>query len=201
MGKITPIYVCLLFVGLFLMACGSESPATNSSFNPPYISSFSPSEGKAGKTSVNISAGNFQDSQEDLSIKFNGVPAAITTVTENGFVVAVPEKATSGKISLTYKNSIGYSARDFVVVAAPEPKIKSFEPTFGLSGTKVTLKGKNFGPTMEENSVYFNGIAAEVASVSKGKLVVTVPDGDVAGHITVWVDEVQGTSNLPFGME
>ncbi|MCL6264996.1 IPT/TIG domain-containing protein [Flagellimonas myxillae] len=203
MGKKAPHYFHLLIFSLLFMACDSETlePDGPGNHNPPYISSFSPTEGKVGKTTVNISGGNFVASADEITVKFDGVVAEINSVSSDGIEVVVPENAETGRISLSSENSIGFSAKDFVIIETPEPKIKKFEPFFGAPGTEVTLFGKDFGASPEDNLVKFNGIEAEVTKVTSDGLKVIVPEGDVHGPITVRVDEVTGTSSYNFGKE
>ncbi|WP_420400662.1 IPT/TIG domain-containing protein [Flagellimonas sp.] len=201
MGKKTPLYLCLLFTGLLILSCQDESPKDISAVNLPYISGFSPAEGKAGKTIVHISGGNYGVSAEEITVKFEGIAAKINAVSENGIEVVVPENAQSGRISLISDNNISFSTKDFTVVETPEPKIKKFDPGFGSAGTEVAIYGKNFGATLEENLVKFNGIEAAVTEIIEGGLKAIVPEGDVHGPITVRVEEVTGTSSYSFGEE
>ncbi|WP_422348857.1 IPT/TIG domain-containing protein [Flagellimonas sp.] len=201
MGKKTPLCLCLLFIGLLILSCQDESPKDTAAVNLPYISGFSPSEGKAGKTTVNISGGNYEISAEEITVKFEGIVAKINAVSENGIEVVVPENAQSGRISLISDNNISFSTKDFTVIETPEPKIKKFDPGFGSTGTTVTIYGKNFGATPEENLVKFNGIEATVTEITDDGLKVVVPEGDVHGFITVRVDDITGTSSYYFGKE
>ncbi|TMU57540.1 IPT/TIG domain-containing protein [Flagellimonas algicola] len=201
MGKKTPLCLCLLIVGFLILSCQDESPKDTAAVNLPYISSFSPAEGKAGKTTVNISGGNYGVSAEEITVKFEGIAAKINAVSETGIEVIVPENAKSGRISLISNNNISFSTKDFTVIETPEPKIKKFDPGFGSVGTEVTVYGKNFGSTLEENLVKFNGIEATVTEITDGGLKVIVPGGDVHGPITVRVEEVTGTSSYYFGNE
>ena len=67
------------------------------------------------------------------------------------------------------------------VVASPA--ISSFAPAQGRAGTLVTIAGQRFDPTRTQ--VYFNGVAALVASTTPTTLAVRVPTGATAGKIQV----------------
>ncbi|KAB7530640.1 hypothetical protein F8C76_03840 [Flagellimonas olearia] len=83
----------------------------------------------------------------------------------------------------------------------PEPQeveIASFSPTSGTVGTEVTINGKNFSSTKEENNVTFGSFKAPVVEASPTKLVVQVPTNAVTGKITVTVGSSSATSATNF---
>ena len=64
-------------------------------------------------------------------------------------------------------------------------KITSFTPAEGTKGTTVTITGTNFGNTVAENSVTFNGVVANVTAATANSLTVTVPKGAGSGKVSV----------------
>jgi hypothetical protein len=60
--------------------------------------------------------------------------------------------------------------------------LKSFSPSKGAPGTKVTIKGKNLTGVV---AVGMGGATATIQSVTKSKLVVSVPAGAISGPLTV----------------
>ena len=66
--------------------------------------------------------------------------------------------------------------------------ITSFYPESGDCETIVYLFGENFGGSISENSVMFNGMYSEVLQVRPGKITVRVPmnlaDGDYEISLT-----------------
>ncbi|MFD2512359.1 IPT/TIG domain-containing protein [Pontibacter locisalis] len=65
------------------------------------------------------------------------------------------------------------------------PAITDFSPEAGRFGAEVTLTGKNFGPTPEQNKVYFNGMLATVRYASATQLRVLVPESSSSGAVKV----------------
>jgi len=60
-------------------------------------------------------------------------------------------------------------------------------PASGVTGTPVTITGKNFGATRGTSTVTFNGAAATVTSWSATSVVATVPSGATSGNVVVTV--------------
>jgi hypothetical protein len=78
---------------------------------------------------------------------------------------------------------------------SPAPSITSFSPIVGSPGTVVTITGENLtGAT----NVAFNGVAAEVTSVTATQIVATVPTGASKGVISVSTPGGSATSARPF---
>lgn len=81
------------------------------------------------------------------------------------------------------------------------PKITSFAPTSGPSGTAVTITGTNFSATAENNIVYFGAVEAlSGVSASANELVVYVPRGASYQPITVTVNGLTASSSAPFNV-
>ena len=202
MGKKTPLYLYLFFIGLVFLACQEDPVKDPYPLNPPYVSSFSPAEGRVGMDTIIISGGNYIVSAEETTVKFKGALAKIESISEDAIKVVVPEGAQTGPISLSSENSIAFSTKEFVVYETPEPKIKKFEPPFGGAGTEVTLYGQNLGTSIEKTMVQFNEVEAQILEIRKDTILkVLVPDGDVYGPITVTVEDAIGNSTYNFGKE
>ena len=78
------------------------------------------------------------------------------------------------------------------------PSVSGFSPTSGVIGTAVTINGTNFGATVDDNEVMFNGTSAEITSATTTELVVTVPANATTGKITVTVNDQTATSTEDF---
>jgi gliding motility-associated-like protein len=83
----------------------------------------------------------------------------------------------------------------FKVTVNPFTKVTLFEPTHGVPGTYVTIKGQGFDPVAANNVVSFNGEAAQVISGTTDTLVVIVPDAATDGPISVTAN---GTTDNTF---
>lgn len=63
--------------------------------------------------------------------------------------------------------------------------IIGFTPNSGPIGTSVTISGTGFSTTPSENTVTFNGVAANVTSATATQIVATVPAGTTSGPIAI----------------
>jgi gliding motility-associated-like protein len=81
------------------------------------------------------------------------------------------------------------------------PKITSFTPLSGISGSSVTITGTNFNTTGANNIVYFGGVKATVTGTpTTTNLTVTVPAGASYSPISVLntASGLVGYSSKPF---
>jgi len=81
---------------------------------------------------------------------------------------------------------------------SPTPSINSFSPASGNAGTLVTINGVNFSATPAENTVTFNGTAAEVNQADANQIIAIVPSGATTGKIAIAVRGVVTTSATDF---
>jgi YD repeat-containing protein len=76
--------------------------------------------------------------------------------------------------------------------------ILNFTPQQGGTGTTVTIQGQNFSATPGNNTVQFNGMAANVTAATTNSLTVIVPPGATTGPIKVSVGSSTATSSNNF---
>ena len=149
------------------------------------ITGFTPKSGIVG-TEVIISGVNFDAVATNNIVRFNGVAANVTSATITELKVAVPQGATTGKITVEIGSKTAHSATDFVVLLhANDPAIVDFSPKSGSNGTEVTISGVNFDAVAANNVVRFNGVVTSVISATTTELKVTVPTSATTGRITV----------------
>lgn len=67
----------------------------------------------------------------------------------------------------------------------PAMVIRSFYPSSGEPGTRVTIFGENFGATIEEHDVTFDSAYAEIIQVGYGVIYVEVPAHLVSGDYAI----------------
>lgn len=79
-----------------------------------------------------------------------------------------------------------------------DPLIELFQPTSGSRGTEVTIEGRNF---LGATGVTFNGLDAQVSSLTNTLIVVSVPEGVAQGPIGITTPRGSGTSASPFLLE
>ena len=86
------------------------------------------------------------------------------------------------KITLTLPGTTWW-----VLKHAPVTIINSFYLDSGEAGTVVTIFGENFGGSVSDSKVTFNGINSNVLQVQRGKITVRVPLNLAQGdyHITL----------------
>jgi hypothetical protein len=115
-------------------------------------------------------------------VEFNGTSADVTTAATTQLTVAVPENATSGKISVTVNGHTATSQNDFTVLTT---SVGGFAPASGVVGTTVVISGGNFDPAVANNVVKFNGVEASVSAASATQVSAVVPENATSGKITV----------------
>lgn len=79
-----------------------------------------------------------------------------------------------------------------------QPKIHSFAPLWGATGTTVTITGDNFNPVLDNNTVYFGAVKARILFANPTSLIVTVPVGATYEPITVTTNSFTTASLQPF---
>ncbi|MBJ7313416.1 IPT/TIG domain-containing protein [Rugamonas sp. CCM 8940] len=126
----------------------------------PTIARFTPSIGVAG-TQVSIEGGNFDSVANH--VKFNGVSAAVRSVTANNIIAAVPQQVSSGKISVATAYGGAVSDVDFFVVPTPY-SAADIQVTDRLSiGESKTVV---FSTPGKKGLVLFDGTAGQKVSLS-----------------------------------
>ncbi len=141
----------------------------------------SPTNGPAG-TNVSIRGAGFSSLTAPVKVTINGKEALVTSITDTLLVVAVPDAAGSGKVTVVV---------DGKTVNGPDfsfQNISGISPVKGGKGTKVTITGEGFSDVAANNLIAFNGKAATVVSAGVNQLVATVPDGVTTGAVTVVVN-------------
>jgi uncharacterized repeat protein (TIGR01451 family) len=139
--------------------------------------SFTPASGRPG-TVVILSGTNISSV---TAVTFNGVPATFTQLSPTQVSAVVPAGATTGPIFVTNSAGLIQSTSTFTVPVAA-PRILSFSPNAGATGTVVFINGVNLGGTI---TVTFNGAAAAFTQVSATQLKATVPAAATTGPIAV----------------
>src|SRR3954464_9520468 len=186
---------------LSLLLAGTALGVTVSSFTPNSGLTQTPADGtQCPGAVIAITGDGFVSDGQVTSVSFNGTPSPYVTVGSNVTVYAmVPDKATSGPISVTTSrgtattsssftfNPCPYTASQVVKVSAStttgsaKATIVSFTPK-STSGRKITITGRAFTGT---TAVRIGGARAVFTVNSDTKITVTVPKGAKSGVITV----------------
>lgn len=199
--SISPV-VSLLILSFLSVCIAGCSKKTNTPEIPPapVITKFFPVADTIGAI-VTIQGANFSEIENENEIKFNGTAAVVLSASGDSLTAKVPAGASDGKISVKVKGRSAESPAAFTVLYAPS--IISFTPVADTVGATVTIKGKNFGATIEKNIVNFPSSAgstqAQIVSASDTQLVVKVPVGAVTyGRIEVKVNNYGTYAANPF---
>jgi len=152
----------------------------------PSITSLSPTTDAVG-AAVTITGTNFGSTQGSGTVKFNGIPASVTSWSATSIGVAVPSGATTGNV-VVFASGVNSNGVSFTVIGTPT--ITSLSITTGAVGVAVTITGTNFGSTQGSGTVSFNGTAATVSSWSATSIAVTVPSGATSGNVVVFASGV-----------
>ena len=162
----------------------------------PTITLLSPTSGAVG-TSVAIVGTNFGTAQG--SVAFGGVPAAITSWSDQAIVVTVPSGLSAGSVSVVVTTAGNQTANTTFTVSASSPTISGINPSSGVEGASVTatISGSGFGST--QGTVTFGSTPATITSWTDGSIVLTVPSSLAPGSVSVVVTTANNqTANTTF---
>jgi uncharacterized repeat protein (TIGR03803 family) len=142
---------------------------------------------------VGASVGLFGQGFSSASVvKFGGVAA--TTATLSGttyFTAVVPVGAHTGAVTVTTGSTTLTSPQTFKV----RPKITSFSPPSGSTGTLVTINGSGL---IQATAVKFGTVKATTFTVvSDSEVTADVPSGLAPGTVTISITTPGGTANSP----
>ena len=161
------------------------------------ITSFAPTSGPVG-TAVTIYGTGFSATPANNTVKFNGTTATVSASDAGSISTSVPSGATTGRITVTVGGSTATSGQDFLVTIPGAPTITSFTPTWGVSGSSVSVAGTNFDVTAGATTVKLNGVTASASVSSTTALTFTVPGAVGSGRISATTSAGTGTSAQDF---
>jgi len=146
-------------------SASSSTPFTvTATSGAPTITSFTPAIGAAG-TAVSITGTNFESTPTHNRLRFNIVPAPITSSTTTNISAPVPGWGTSGRLSLATPGGTIQSTDDFFVPPPPNT----------VADVSFTARAAIGGPT----------INASMASI--GKIALIVFDGTAGQQVSVGI--------------
>jgi uncharacterized repeat protein (TIGR03803 family) len=125
-------------------------------------------------------------------VKFGGVKSTSVTLSGTTYLTAkVPVGAKTGTVTVTTGSTTLTSPQTFKV----KPKIKSFTPTSGSTGTLVTINGSGL---IQATTVKFGTAAATTFTVvSDSEVTADVPSGLSPGAVTISIVTPGGTADGP----
>lgn len=164
---------------------GSATATVNVSVSPtgPTITSFNPTNGTVGAT-VAIQGTAFDPAPGKTIVKFNGVGAVVTSLSQTSIQTAVPLGATTGRITVEPPNGTATSTDDFVVQLQQDFAL-AVSPTAG-----AVLQGASTSYTVDLTSTGlepFTGLATLTLAIGRHRDAQPVyidrrPAGHAYGH-------------------
>jgi uncharacterized repeat protein (TIGR03803 family) len=142
---------------------------------------------------IGASIGMFGQGFSSASVvKFGGVASTSVTLSGTTYLTAkVPAGALTGAVTVTTGSTTLTSPQTFKV----KPKITSFSPTSGSTGTLVTINGSGL---IQATTVKFGKVKATTFTVvSDSQVTADVPSGLTPGAVTISITTPGGTANSP----
>ncbi|MDW8361021.1 MAG: IPT/TIG domain-containing protein, partial [Myxococcales bacterium] len=116
---------------------------------------------------------NFSPNVSENQVALGAQPVIVRLATPTTLTVVVPAGAQSGPFTVTVIGAGQTQSPPFTVTAATA--ITSLEPRIGPPGTRVTIRGTGFSPTVAANRVFMNGVPVRVERASPTELLVSIP--------------------------
>ena len=146
----------------------------------PSLQAFAPAWGRAG-TLVTLTGHRFAPTTAANRVRFHGVDTPVLSATATTLTVRVPAGATPGPIEVATTDGATRSIASFE--AYQVPTLTVLQPNEGVAGSLITLTGTHFSTVATQDTVWFNGIPAQVLQASATTLQVPVPAGATSGLV------------------
>ena len=165
----------------------NPGPYNYTVFPAPSISGINPASGKHGDTVTLTGVGL----STTTDVKFHGVTTTYDIISDTSLSVVIPDLTTTGQFTVTAAGGTGTSTGSFAV----QNYIDSIDPSSGVSGDTVTIRGVDF---TKLQSVAFSGAAAFYSVVNPTTVTAVVPSGAATGKITLTYSDGTVESNNDF---
>lgn len=177
----------IAFVVILIIIQSCIKPSSNNP-QPPLnpgnsnltITALKPTNGYVPLTDTIIGTGFSTKINED-SVYYNGLKVTVLSATSTQLVVSLPSQTVTGQVLVKVNGSIA-GGPTFTVFSVPS--ITAISPAHGVATMVDTIFGNNFSATLSQNSVFFNGVQANILAVSSNQLIVTIPQS-TTGKVTV----------------
>lgn len=165
----------------------------------PSIDNIDPTTGLPG-TPITITGTNFSDVEGENTVSIADENVAVTSASTTEIVATVPDSLGAGEISISV--TVDGRTSNLVSFTVLAPEISSISPGNGPIGTVVEINGNNFSTDMEDNTVTFGDVVADITSVTATQIITEVPLGVPASALQVRVIVNGSASNgLQFNVE
>ena len=141
---------------------------------------------------------------QPLSYQWEFNLSPISGETNSTLVLAALTSTNMGSYRVVVSNPVASVTSDkvFLTVIPPSipPVVTEVSPLAAAVGATVTIRGANFHPEPQSNTVYFGAVKAVVAGGSTNELRVVVPAGGTYAPISITTAGLSARSRLPFNI-
>lgn len=110
------------------------------------------------------------------SVKVDGTAATVNSATATGVEFTIPDKIKPGKAKPVEIKVSGVKAKALTINIVGKPEIKGLNYLALSGGQVLTISGINFGTTLGDVKVTFNGQSGQVQSVTDTSINVITPE-------------------------
>jgi hypothetical protein len=115
---------------------------------------------------------------EGAAVSVGGVSARVVSVEPGALRFVMPDvQGAPGSLQEVVVSAGARRTRPLPLHLGRVPLVVSFEPSRGVTGDLVRIRGAGFAPTAEGNAVTFDGVPALVVVASPVEMAVVVPPG------------------------
>lgn len=112
----------------------------------PKLISLTPSSGEVGQV-IQIAGNQFSKNPPENQVRFNGIPAAVTTATKSQLTVPVPGGATTGDVRVVVRGLEAQNTLPFTVIVSQPPIEPPVEPPEPPTGERPQIGGVGIFPS------------------------------------------------------
>jgi hypothetical protein len=162
-----------------------------------HVSTIEPRRAAPGSW-ITIHGAGFSAQATDNRVYLNNVPLVVMRATPALLVVKLPEKPATGEILVDVKGA-GRATSPLPFEVQWPPTIAGLSPASGAAGTRVTVRGTNFGDDPEAIEARLGEVLLPVTSVHRTFLVLEIPEGAPTDTLSIRVHGVgPAWSAIPF---
>ena len=172
--------------GPFTVTVTGAGSASSASFTVDVgvaITSFEPAVASPGAR-VTLHGTGFAARASGERVFVNGTTARIASTSATEIAIDVPAHATTGTLLVDVRGSgQAYSSAPLTILAAPT--VASIEPTSGVIGATVHVRGTGFGTDIRQVAVSVHGVALTVRNVTDTEITAEIASGSSSDHLSV----------------
>jgi hypothetical protein len=151
---------------------------------PVTLREVSPPAGPVG-TTVTLRGEGFEPDPERLRLRLGAAVIRPLRTSTTEIVFVVPRGSQGGVITVEAEGRQTVSSPPFVVTVPPV--LTAVTPVQGTPGTRITLRGRNFGSVVGDVGVTINGLTCPVAAVTPTAVTCEVAPDTTSGPVVLRV--------------